>query len=85
MTFLSALHPDGAQAVAERAKRHFAGPARHRREARFVTQDGEVLSVDLSVSPARDSQGTLLYGLAVMQNITVRKQAQRELAEWMDR
>jgi PAS domain S-box-containing protein len=82
LIFLAVVHPDEVQSVVERAKRHFSGRATtDKLETRFVAKNGEVLWVDLSVSPVRDGQGELLYGLAVMQNITVSKRAQRELAE----
>ncbi len=85
LNFHSVLHHDEVPAIAERAERaerHFAGRApSDKLETRFVAKNGEVLWVDLSVSPVRDSQGQLLYGLAVMQNITKRKLAEQALAD----
>ena len=82
LTFLAVVHADEVETVVERAKHHFARRApSDKLEARFVAKSGEVLWVDLSVSPVRDSQGRLLYGLAVMQNISKRKNAERALAE----
>ena len=79
-TFLSVAHPEETQRIAERARRHFEGLApADKLEARFVAKNGEILWVDLSVSPVRNAQGELLYGLALMQNITQRKKAEQAL------
>ncbi len=79
-TFLSVAHPEEVQKITERARRHFEGdtPA-DKLEARFVAKNGEMLWVDLSVSPVRNAEGQLLYGLALMQNITRRKKAEQAL------
>jgi len=85
LTFLGVVHADEVQRIRERAERHFAGRAlSDKLEARFVAKNGQVLWVDVSVSPVRDSQGRLLYGLAVMQDITKRKEAERALLRAKD-
>jgi two-component system, sensor histidine kinase and response regulator len=86
LRFLDVLHPEETQTVLQRAGRHFQGAApADKLEARFAAKSGEILWVDLSVSPVRNSEGELLYGLAIMQNITKRKKAeaalQKEMAE----
>jgi two-component system, sensor histidine kinase and response regulator len=80
LTLLAVLHPDEVQGIVQKAERHFTGKAQSDRvEARFVSKSGEVLWVALSVSPVRDTSGRLLYGLAIMENITERKAAEETL------
>ena len=76
LNFLEAAHPEEREQIVERASRHFHGnvPA-DKLEARFLAKNGEVLWIGLSVSPVRDAAGHLLYGLAIMENITERKLA----------
>jgi PAS domain S-box-containing protein len=86
VSLLSVVHPDEVKEIVERAKRHFDGTAPpDRLEARFVAKNGKLLWIDLTVSPVRNPNGQLLYGLAVLENITERKQAeealQKEIAE----
>ncbi|HEV2205393.1 MAG TPA: PAS domain S-box protein [Candidatus Acidoferrales bacterium] len=85
-SMLSVVDPSEVERIIDRADRHFRGVApTDRLEARFVAKSGEILWMDVSVSPIRNSQGKLLYGLAVLENITQRKQAeealQKEMAE----
>ena len=80
LKFLDVVHPEEVQEIVNRAERHFEGVvATDKLEARVVAKSGEVLWMDLSVSPVRNSQGDLLYGLAIMENITERKKAQQVL------
>jgi two-component system, sensor histidine kinase and response regulator len=82
LTFLRVTHPDEVQTILEHAGLHFRGSApSDRLEARFIAKNGEILWIDLSVSPVRDSDGRLLYGLAIMENITERRQAQEALVK----
>jgi PAS domain S-box-containing protein len=86
VSLLSVVHPDEVKEIVERAKRHFDGTAPpDRLEARFVAKNGKLLWIDVTVSPVRNPSGQLLYGLAVLENITERKQAeealQKEMAE----
>jgi two-component system, sensor histidine kinase and response regulator len=85
LTFLNVMHPDEIQRTIDRAELHFRGKAPpDKLEARFVAKNGAILWIDLSVSPVRDSGGRLLYGLAVMENITERRLAQEALVQAKD-
>ena len=80
MTLLNVLHPDEVQKVVAKAKHHFAGDApTDRVDVRFMAKSGEVLWIALTVSPVRDTRGRLLYGLAILENITARKMTEETL------
>ena len=80
MKFLEIVHPEETPRIIERAQKHFLADApADKLEARFIAKSGEELWIDLSVSPVRDTKGNLLYGLAVMEDITERKKAEVEL------
>jgi two-component system, sensor histidine kinase and response regulator len=80
LRLIQVIHPEEVQRIVDRAEAHFRGEAPpDKLEARFVAKNGETLWIDLSVSPVRDSEGRLLYGLAVMENITERRQAKEAL------
>jgi len=82
LTFPGVMHPQEIQTTIERAESHFRGNAPpDKLETRFLAKNGAILWIDLSVSPVRDSEGRLLYGLAVMGNITERRQAQEALVQ----
>jgi two-component system, sensor histidine kinase and response regulator len=80
MAFLDVIHPKEVGRIVERAQLHFSGNApSDKLETRFIAKSGETLWIGLSVSPVRDTHGQLLYGLAVMENITKRKKAEAAL------
>jgi len=80
LKFLDVVHPDEVPGIMSRAERHIYGVAPgDKLETRFVAKSGETLWIGLSVSPVRDSNGNLLYGLAIMENITERKRAEEAL------
>ncbi|HUJ32367.1 MAG TPA: response regulator [Candidatus Acidoferrum sp.] len=85
LKFLAIVHPDEVPTIVERAERHFrANVPTDKLEARFLAKSGEILWIGLSVSPVRDAQGQLLYGLAIMENITERKLAAEALLRAKD-
>ena len=82
LTMLAVVHPDEVEKIIQKAEKHFSDEATIHKdilEARFITKSGEILWIGLSVSPVRDSNGRLLYGLAIMENITERKAAEKTL------
>ncbi|HKS81271.1 MAG TPA: response regulator [Candidatus Acidoferrales bacterium] len=82
LKFLEILHPEEQEKVAELAQRHFRGEApADNFETRFLTNGGEVVWIGLRVSPVRDREGRLLYGLAILENITERIMAEEALSK----
>src|SRR6185295_10436308 len=53
-------------------------------EKRYLRKDGTTVWADLTVALARDSDGRPLYEIAVFDDITERKAAQRKLQEAHD-
>ena len=45
------------------------------------TKDGRLLDVSITISPLRDEHGTIIGASKIARDITVRKQAERELAQ----
>ena len=87
LTVLEVVHPDEVENILQKAERHFSGTTATTKdilEARFIAKSGEILWIGLSVSPVRDSNGRLLYGLAIMENITERKAAEETLRRAKD-
>lgn len=54
---------------------------RSSREKRYVRKDGTVIWTNLTVSAVRDPQMKVKYFIAVIEDITVRKRAEQDLAE----
>jgi PAS domain S-box-containing protein len=52
---------------------------RYRIEKRYVRSDGSVVWADLSVSPVFDEDGSVLYMVGMVNDITDRKRAEKEL------
>ena len=48
-------------------------------QKRYLRKDGGILQGDLTVSALRDENGKFLYGIAIIQDITERVQAQKKL------
>lgn len=50
-------------------------------QKRYVRKDGKVVWGDVCINVVRNSQGSLMYFLAIIQDITERKKSEKELAE----
>jgi diguanylate cyclase (GGDEF)-like protein/PAS domain S-box-containing protein len=73
-------HPDDLDPAASLSKEMFAGENEgYRVEKRYVTRGGATVWVQLSVSLVRDRDGTPLYSIGVIQDITERRRAEKEL------
>ncbi|MFN2466377.1 MAG: diguanylate cyclase domain-containing protein, partial [Candidatus Dormibacteria bacterium] len=73
-------HPEDFDATADMSRRMFAGElATYRVEQRYLKKTGEVVWVQLSVSPVHGDQGQPLYAIGVLQDITERKRAEQEM------
>lgn len=82
MTFFDITHPDDRP----ENRRLFEGmtfekTVSFRMEKRYVRKDGSVIFVIVHAGPICDPSGTPLYGLALVEDITERKQAEEELKE----
>jgi PAS domain S-box-containing protein len=77
MDFLSITHPDDRETNAKLRKDLLAGniPA-FVLEKRYVKKSGDIFWAQISVSPVRDQEGNLLHTVALIQDITARKQAE---------
>lgn len=81
-TFQSLTHPDDLPADLERTKELMAGPGTHQEfEKRCVRKDGTQVWVTVDLSLIRTAEGTPSHLLAMVQDITDRKQAQEALRE----
>jgi diguanylate cyclase (GGDEF)-like protein/PAS domain S-box-containing protein len=85
LSFQAITHPDDLDADLEQAKRLLAGESRtYQLEKRYLRSDGRHVSVMLSVSVVRDHAGRPLHFVAQIEDITRRKEAERELQELAD-
>ncbi len=57
----------------------------YQRTKRYLNKNGNLIWVNLTVSLVRDRQGEPQYAIAMMENITERKAAERELLETKER
>jgi PAS domain S-box-containing protein/putative nucleotidyltransferase with HDIG domain len=82
LTFKEITHPDHVAADAEAIKELLHGEIpSYRTEKRYIRKDKEVVWGALTVSAIRDNKGRFLYFLAMVEDITARKQAHGALAE----
>ena len=79
-TFISITHPDDVGKDIRLAGQLFRGEIpSYRLEKRFITKDGRLVWLDLTALVIRDRQDELLYGLAMVEDITERKRAEEAL------
>lgn len=79
-TFPDLTHPEDLEATTDFARRVLAGEIdSYQHEKRYVHADGHEVWALTSVSLVRDVQGSPLYSVAQMQDITERKRAEVEL------
>jgi diguanylate cyclase (GGDEF)-like protein/PAS domain S-box-containing protein len=84
--FQSITHPDDLNADLALVERTLSGAINtYRIEKRYIRQDTRVIWGLLSVSLVRDDNGKPLYFIAMVQDITERKQAQAEFERIRDR
>jgi PAS domain S-box-containing protein len=75
-------HPEDRAAEVAEFDRVVAGEVdRYSRDKRVIRKDGSILWVGLSVSCVRRRDGSIDYTVAILQDITERKLAERELRE----
>lgn len=79
-TFQAITHPDDLDADLAQAARLWSGEiGSYRLEKRYRHKSGAVVWILLSASVVRDRDGTPLYGIAQIQDITARKETEAEL------
>jgi PAS domain S-box-containing protein len=80
LTTADVTHPDDRELGREGAQQVFRGeiPGVHF-EKRYVTKSGAVMWASVHEVPVRDVQGHTLYNMAIVEDITPRKQAEQAL------
>ena len=74
------IHPDDAKLGLEFARKMRDGRiANYQIERRYIKKNKEVLWTNLKASVIRDRDGTALYGIGIVENITERRQAEEAL------
>jgi diguanylate cyclase (GGDEF)-like protein/PAS domain S-box-containing protein len=85
MTFADITHPADVSIDVDLAERVFEGQIpRYEIEKRYITKNRHQVWVNLTASVIRDSHGTPLYGIGVVQDITARKRAEAKLRHLAD-
>lgn len=81
-SFLAGTHPDDVAAHADLAGRLFAGEiARYQLDKRFLTPDGRVVVGRVTCNALRDTGGTPIYALGMVENITEHKLLEQQLRQ----
>lgn len=85
-TFIDITHPDDREADLAQVRAMLAGEIpSYSMEKRYIRKDGGIVWVNLTVSLARDTAGLPAYMISVVEDISVRKQAEEELHRSEDR
>jgi PAS domain S-box-containing protein len=78
-TFFDTTHPDDVGRERGQYLRQVAGEIdQYRIEKRYVRGDGAIIWVDVSSSTVRDGDGRFAYGVRMLQDVTARKEADRQ-------
>ena len=82
LTFQDVTHPDDLAPNLELKERLLAGEInRYKMEKRYLRKDGRIVWANLIVSPIFDRSGKLKYLVAIVDDITDRKEAEEKLRE----
>jgi len=80
--FMELTHPDDLQSDLENMQKLKAGKIQtFSMEKRFIHKDSSIIWVNLSVSPMQATENQVLYHIAVIEDITKRKQVELALKE----
>jgi PAS domain S-box-containing protein len=84
-SFVDITHPDDVKADLDLAAPMFRGelPVMHL-DKRYITKAGEVLWVHLSCAVVRDNNGEPLFAVAMIEDISARRQAEKRLRNARD-
>jgi PAS domain S-box-containing protein len=79
MSFEAITHPEDLHADRELTEQLFRREVpSFRLQKRYLRKNGEIIWINLTASVIRDAEGVPLYGLVMMEDITVAKRAQEE-------
>ncbi|MCX6144923.1 MAG: PAS domain S-box protein [Ignavibacteriales bacterium] len=82
LTIDGVTHPDDVRKDLERMQLLLSGEiATYRTEKRFMTKRGDVIWGLLTASVVKEADGTPLYGLRIVEDITARKRGEEELEQ----
>lgn len=82
LTFLDITHPDDMDKDIPQVKKMIAGEIDiYKTEKRYLNKSGQTIWIQLTLSTFYDSNGQFLYNLAIIINITDRKNAEEILKE----
>jgi diguanylate cyclase (GGDEF)-like protein/PAS domain S-box-containing protein len=80
LTVWDISHPDDIHNTDEERSRMHSGETDFlRTEKRYIRKDGETIWVKIACAPRRDANGTLLYDISVIEDITPRKAAEARI------
>lgn len=80
LTFAEISHPDDSTKDIQQVKKLIEGKIDvYKTEKRYLKKDGQIFWAQLTVSPIADSEGEFLYNVAIIIDITERKQAEEDL------
>ncbi len=81
LSFQAITHPDDVDKDVQNLRRLLSGEIEtYSTEKRYVRKDGATVWIDLTASLVRDDSGEPAYFIAVIEDITLRKRAEKELA-----
>ena len=85
LTFVDITHPDDIEADLDQHRKVLMGEIPVKKlEKRYIKKTGEILWARLTGSLVRDAQGRATYFLAMIEDITDRKQAEAALRSLLD-
>jgi two-component system, cell cycle sensor histidine kinase and response regulator CckA len=78
-SFVDITYPDDVRNNIELSERLFRGETPfYRLRKRYVKRNGDIIWINLTASVIRDQEGEVMYGLAMIEDITEAKQTQEE-------
>jgi len=81
LTFKDITHPDYVVSSVEDAANVSSGGQSQKREKIYIKKNGEQMWGEVTVSAVRNEKGEFLYFMAMVEDITERKEAERKLKE----
>jgi PAS domain S-box-containing protein len=79
MSFADITYPDDLQSDVDLAEQLFRGELPvYRMQKRYVKKNGDIIWINLTASVIRDHEGSPLYGLGMMEDVTEMKRTQEE-------
>lgn len=79
-TFLDITHPEDVDRDEELSAKAFHGDIPYlRTEKRYIHKSGRIVWAELSASMVRDEEGNVLHAIGMIQDISERKEVEREL------